>query len=1062
MADNTDRQSRRPDPIADRSLSGPLLIFAVLLLLSLFWALYDELIGQRPWKGYQQQFVRLYTAYLQRLGPDQAAAEKAVRESPEFRKIRSSLRQAEEAAAPRLAELDAELGLLRRQLEEIKEPFQDSRARIAALVYELDHTEDAGRKDAIRRDIENVRMQRIRVAWPVDGGAEPRWEELTVAEIEQRFNELKQQEARLNAERARITAPIRERQAELNRFLSERLVGLNQQQIDGLLRKIQGFEIGIKQIYVEEAGLVDRCESCHLGIREPLVLTAADLGGHQLFVSHPNKTLLEIHNPTVFGCSPCHNGNGIATSSVRKAHGRYKHWLWPLFPKENVEAGCLQCHLNDRVLEHAPVLTRGRDLYELKGCVGCHRYEGHDRETDALSDVRKQIQNLEARKREARLEAEREIQKGDAAETNQQAQAHYQRAENLRVTMSNIDAMIEALDHQAKSLMQDQKKVGPNLKDVRLKLRKQWIPVWLKDPQAFRPGTKMPAFRLADEEIRAVSAFIWQAGWPGPEPQSQPPGDAARGKELFETRGCLGCHSIGEGAGRMGGAFAANLSRLGEKANYEYIVRWIHNPRDRTRPYCLYEKRDLGPEDYRRRNLPFVFDLEHSTCPNDGHELQVQNMTVMPSLRLSWSEARDIATYLTSLKRDGASYPDDVAYMDDPRLAQRGRELVGRYGCAGCHEIQGLEDAPRIGTELTKEASKPMEQLDFGLLEREAKDEGWYSHKGFFEHKLENPAVYDEGREKAPEDRLRMPNIQLTQDDIRALTTFLLGSVDSPFRGQFRSIPAQFRYIPTDQQRDIQQGWWLIRKYNCEGCHVVRPGQESVLSTLPRYQDPDWKEHRPPSLIQEGARVNPDWLARFLANPALDSSNTQRNGVRTYLHARMPTFSFSPNEIRILVRFFEAMAGQPAPYIPTRVKPLEDRERQLARALFSSRGAPCLRCHLVGDPAHDRFATAPNFLIARERLKPGWTARWLLDPQAISPGTAMPSGLFRRQGDRWVFAGPTPAAFQDYPGDHVQLLVRYMFELSPAEQRRLIQQLPAAARLEPEPRQVARRTTAPP
>ena len=53
-----------------------------------------------------------------------------------------------------------------------------------------------------------------------------------------------------------------------------------------------------------------------------------------------------------------------------------------------------------------------------------------------------------------------------------------------------MDARIEELDLKAKFLMQDQKKVGPNLKDVRLKLRKEWIPVWLKDPQAFRPGPR--------------------------------------------------------------------------------------------------------------------------------------------------------------------------------------------------------------------------------------------------------------------------------------------------------------------------------------------------------------------------------------------------------------------------------------------------------------------------------------------------------------------------------------------------------------------------------------------
>ena len=211
-----------------------------------------------------------------------------------------------------------------------------------------------------------------------------------------------------------------------------------------------------------------------------------------------------------------------------------------------------------------------------------------------------------------------------------------------------------------------------------------------------------------------------------------------------------------------------------------------------------------------------------------------------------------------------------------------------------------------------------------------------------------------------------------------------------------------------------------------------------MLSTLPRYQDPDWKEQLPPALLQEGARVNPEWLAHFLANPALSENDTDRNGVRTYLKARMPTFSFSPNEIRTLVRFF-AGAGPASPARTSRAGWSRSTKgsAQMARALFSSQAAPCLKCHLMGDAGHDRFATAPNFLVARERLKPGWTARWMLDPQAISPGTAMPSGLFRRDGDVGCSPGPRRTASKGYTEDHVQLLVRYMFQLTPEEQRRL-------------------------
>jgi len=167
---------------------------------------------------------------------------------------------------------------------------------------------------------------------------------------------------------------------------------------------------------------------------------------------------------------------------------------------------------------------------------------------------------------------------------------------------------------RSRSLIREVKKVGPSLKEARVKLKKEWIPVWLKDPHQWREGTKMPTFRLDDNEIRAISAFVWQSGVKAEVPQ-QKPGDAARGKEAFETRGCMACHSMGEGAAKQGGTFRANLSREGEKANYDYIVRWVHNPRQRSAPYCPFEKKDLTAEDYQRKGLPYVFDLEHSKCP---------------------------------------------------------------------------------------------------------------------------------------------------------------------------------------------------------------------------------------------------------------------------------------------------------------------------------------------------------------------------------------------------------------------------------------------------------------
>jgi hypothetical protein len=158
----------------------------------------------------------------------------------------------------------------------------------------------------------------------------------------------------------------------------------------------------------------------------------------------------------------------------------------------------------------------------------------------------------------------------------------------------------------------------------------------------------------------------------------------------------------------------------------------------------------------------------------------------------------------------------------------------------------------------------------------------------------------------------------------------------------------------------------------------------------------------------------------------------------------MPTFNFSPNELQTLVRFFMAMSGQQEPYIKEQLEPLSDQEKLVARQMFTS-GTPCLKCHITGEPTHDARAIAPNFLLASERLKPEWTFRWLLDPSQISPGTAMPTGLFRKEGDRWVVNLPNPPASANaYHNDHARLLVRYMFMMTPDEQRQLLATSPVA------------------
>src|SRR5690349_14718695 len=1103
-----------------------MLVSALLLTISIAWALYDEAFGQRPWKGMQREFVSRYSRYLDSIKANAGKSENEIKESPEYQQLDSDVKAAEQEVQPEVKQIDAEVAQVQKKLDAVTEPFQNQRGRLTVINYNIETSRGDAAKKRYRDQADAKRKEIIEVDLPSDDGRSVQTQRLNYAQLEELYNQLRDKKAERLGRKAELLKPSSELRKKRDDYLKNQLIGLGPTAIDGLKAKMAKYDYSIlgHQISVNSYDIVDRCEVCHAGIREPLELTPASLapdkpGGKpdalaRAFVSHPNKEILAIHNPEKFGCSSCHWGNGRATTSELKGHGQNKFWLWPMFEKENTEAGCQQCHAKDRVTQGAETLNLGRDLFMQRGCMGCHRYEGFDRETDALASTRQQIGQLQDQIT-ANLKQIRADTETSALETTAEADvpkllAH---ADSLRVTNSLLAARIDQMNLQAKYLMQDQKKVGPNLKDVRVKLRKEWVPVWLHNPQAFRPDTKMPVFwrfgtlpegtpganmrdKDGEDQIKAIAAYLWQEGFDSKLPE-QAKGDAQHGKVLFESRGCLACHSIGEGDNRIGGHFAANLQRVGEKANFDYIVRWIHNPRERVAPYCPKHKRDLTPEDYASKGLPFVFDTElHSRCPEDGAELQVQNMTVMPNFRLTDTDARDIATYLFSLSSPPGY--EASSYMDDANLKEKGRGLIKQYGCAGCHEIKGFEDEQRIGKELTVEGATPIERLDFALQTKHAEEgldplklrpdekeeKPWYNHKGFFEHKVTQPSIYDEGKEKDQKDRLRMPQPYLTPEWRTALTTFLLGSVGT----EGANVPGSLFYNPQDQRRqDIQNGWWVVKKYNCMGCHQLQVGQRSVVMDLPFYQSPEGKDLLPPRLSSEGARVDPAWLLKFLHDPSLSGEKTpeqaqqiaslpspspqataspqanasagpaannqsahllpqpglDRNGVRPYLQFRMPTFNFSPNELQVLVRFFMAMSGQQDPYIKELMQPLTDQEKLTARTIFTS-GTPCLKCHITGDPARDAKAIAPNFLLASERLKPDWTFRWLLDPSQISPGTAMPTGLFKHEGERWVVNLPNPPAnVAAYQQDHARLLVRYMFLMTPDEQRQLLATGPA-------------------
>src|ERR1022692_2183388 len=363
------------DPVVNASLSKPLFISSALLLLSLGWGLYDEVYGTRPWKGYQARFEKVYSRFLRETQPLEAGSEQKIKASAEYKDLDRQVQAAEKAVMPQVAEIDRKvnLELVPRSLA-LNDPFQEVRGHVGALTYQIEISKSESSKDSMRKEIEELRKEVHTVKLPTaDGSTE---------KLPMNFAKL-----------VDLLKPATELRAKRDKYLTDHISDVSADTLNGLKNKMATFEVGIRQIHVKDVDLVDRCESCHMGIQEPVTLTKAAMGGEEVFISHPDRDLLKIHDPEKFGCTPCHGGNGVALTSVEKAHGYNEHWLWPLHAKENLEAGCQQCHTQEIVTEMAPTLDAGREIFRLRGCMACHRYEGFDRDPDELSAVNQDIRD---------------------------------------------------------------------------------------------------------------------------------------------------------------------------------------------------------------------------------------------------------------------------------------------------------------------------------------------------------------------------------------------------------------------------------------------------------------------------------------------------------------------------------------------------------------------------------------------------------------------------------------------------------------------------------------------
>ncbi|HCI44067.1 MAG TPA: hypothetical protein DE315_00830 [Candidatus Omnitrophica bacterium] len=708
---------------------------------------------------------------------------------------------------------------------------------------------------------------------------------------------------------------------------------------------------------------VDRCVTCHQGIADQDYKDAS-----QPFRAHPNLELYlgndSAHPIDEFGCTVCHGGRGRGTDFVSAAHT----------PASAQQAEEWEEKYGWEPLHHweKPMLPK---QYVEAGCFQCHAGQG--------------------------------TIKG---------------AEKLNLGLSIIERSGCYTCHTI-NRYKNWPKPGPDLTKLSSKISKKWAYQWIQSPRTFRPDTWMPAFfdqsntsdpesrKRNEQEIHAIVAYLFANNPEYPAASIPLEGAIQKGKEIVSSVGCMGCHRIeprdpSEALTRdtLRREQGPNFSGLGSKTSKAWLYNWLKNP--------------------------------HSYNPR----------TKMPNLRLSDEEAAHVAAYLASLRDDVYGQTEvpavDEAGIDgivldfltksetldsakkkvaamsrDEKLSFAGEKLVRHYGCFACHAIAGFENEKPIGTELTEEGSRPVDRLDFGFVHIDHTRPAWFAQK------LKDPRVFDQGKVKLHDEKLRMPNFEFNDEEIEAVTTALLGFVkDAP---KAKIVPRTARDL------DIERGQELARVFNCQGCHLIEKDggaiQPAVGQWLVDYNNVSANEaaavipsFSPPNLIGEGKKVQAQWLFNFLHDPST---------IRPWLKVRMPTYAFAADELNDLVKYFAALDNEESLFLEKFHGAITPEELDAGAKLFSKDYFDCAKCHIVGAqmPGGSPENWAPDFALARSRLKPQWIDEWLKNPQDLLPGTKMPTYFdpagFEASGPEDILAGD----------EHKQIraLRNYLMSLTP-------------------------------
>jgi mono/diheme cytochrome c family protein len=193
---------------------------------------------------------------------------------------------------------------------------------------------------------------------------------------------------------------------------------------------------------------------------------------------------------------------------------------------------------------------------------------------------------------------------------------------------------------------------APELGGEGVRVKKTWLESFLKHPQPIRPfgyrpgdGSRMPDFRLSDDEVAALSAVLSappRSGQPLPT-NYQPHALSAFAQQkarllLTEKLSCLGCHQLGGQGGRIGPDLTAASARL----QPDYVYGMITNPRA-VAPHSVMPQVPMSEETAR---LLADYLLQQPAVPSNAKYLSATDHAL-----ISWDTSAAAASGISEVRR---------------------------------------------------------------------------------------------------------------------------------------------------------------------------------------------------------------------------------------------------------------------------------------------------------------------------------------------------------------------------------------------------------------------------